>query len=46
MENDEHSVAAKLSAAFHDLVGALKHQDLADNGRTGEGELAHLLVLP
>jgi len=38
-------VATKLGAAFHDLVGALEHQDLADIARAGEGELAHLLVL-
>ncbi|AXA43498.1 hypothetical protein ACVMIX_005170 [Rhizobium leguminosarum] len=29
MENDERRVAATLGAAFHDLVDARKHQDLA-----------------
>ncbi|MPL75524.1 hypothetical protein SDC9_21348 [bioreactor metagenome] len=45
VEDDEGRVAAKLHRAFHHLIGGLTHQDPADLGRAGEGQLTHRVVL-
>ena len=46
VENDEGRVAAELHGELLQRPGALRHQKLADLGRTGEGELADGRIRP
>ncbi len=41
VEHDEGRVAAQFERDFFHRAGALPHQELADLGRAGEGQLAH-----
>ena len=44
IEDDERRVPAELEAEPFDAVGGALHQQRADAGRTGEGDLAHRFV--
>src|SRR6516162_7094675 len=44
VEDDERRVAAQFHRGLLDRAGALLHQQLADFGRAGEGQLAHRRV--
>ena len=44
VEDDERRIAAEFQRELLDRVGALAHQQAADLGRAGEGELAHQRV--
>ena len=45
VENNERRVAAQFQRQLHDLLGALRHQNAANFGRAGKGELADFRIV-